>query len=400
MVDDLNAFKTGCLFLLVGTNPLPNYVAALLLAKSEGKIILLHSGGYRGTGKIAENLKRAISKRIPGIQVEPWEIDEKDGDRIAKKIDLLLRDVNPRSSLGLNYTGGTKAMSVHAYQAIKGASETVVCSYLDARTLSLLIDAGDDAHTKVIPVGQSCEVQLQKILSLHGYYSYDVKRDPVQPEFCRSLAEIYSNKDSYYEWRKWLEQASSEGFKALPTKAEYPLLEKVINTIDVLCDGKPSPGLLAQKLGRDKLSSCKNFLEGNWLEEYVFCSLQQLAGELGLRDVGFNLISKKPRDFELDVVFVWGYQLFALSCKASNNKKTCKLGLFEAYTRARQVGGDEARVGLVCCYDRPDQLRREVEEEWFAEGRVKVFGMSDLLDLPARLRDWIITANNLEGGAL
>lgn len=85
MVDHLNAYKTEHLFLLVGTNPLPNYVAALLLAKGEGKIILLHSGGHQGTGKVAENLERAITKRMPGIQVERWEIDEKDGDRIAKK---------------------------------------------------------------------------------------------------------------------------------------------------------------------------------------------------------------------------------------------------------------------------------------------------------------------------
>ena len=62
------------------------------------------------------------------------------------------------------------------------------------------------------------------------------------------------------------------------------------------------------------------------------------------------------------------------------------------------MGGDEARIGLVCCYDLPGQLQREVEEEWFAKGRVKVFGMNDLLDLPAKLRDWIITVDNLEGG--
>lgn len=396
MVEALRAFKTDYLFLLVGTNPLPNYMAALLLAKSEGKIILLHSGGNRGTGEIAKNLERAITKRMPGIQVALREIDKKCGDRISKKMDLLLEDVNPLS-LGLNYTGGTKAMSVHVYQAIKRVSESAVCSYLDASALSLLIDARNDAATKTIAVGLLCDVQLKEILSLHGYYNYKVKQDPVQPELSYALTKIHSNIDSYNQWKRWLE---AENFKALPSKREYPLLEKVINSIDMLCDGKPSPGLLAQKLGRDNLSSCKDFLEGKWLEEYTFCSLQQLADELGLKDVGFNLTSKRPRDFELDVVFVRGYQLFALSCKASKKKTHCKLGLFEAYTRARQVGGDEARVGLVCCYESPGQLQREVEEAWFAEGRVRVFGMSDLSDLRAKLRDWIITANNLEGGAL
>lgn len=53
-------------------------------------------------------------------------------------------------------------MSVHVYQAIKNRVESAVFSYLDARTLSLVIDARDGASTKVIPVGQSCEVNLNE----------------------------------------------------------------------------------------------------------------------------------------------------------------------------------------------------------------------------------------------
>lgn len=49
----LEPCKTDYLFLLVGTNPLPNYVAARLLARPKGKIYLLHS---RTTGDIAQNL--------------------------------------------------------------------------------------------------------------------------------------------------------------------------------------------------------------------------------------------------------------------------------------------------------------------------------------------------------
>lgn len=396
-INSLAEYKTDYLFLLVGTNPLPNFVASILLAKTNGKIILLHSGGQRGTGRIAENLKLVIKGRIPEVLVEMREIDEKDGDRIVKEVGFLLKDIDKYSTIGLNYTGGTKAMSVHVYQAIKNKVESAVFSYLDARTLSLLIDAIDGAPTKVIPVGQSCEVNLKEILSLHGY-RYTVKQEPVQPAFCRALAEIYSNIDSYKEWKKWLEKSTNEGFETLPSRPEYQRLDRVIDTINELCEEKPSSDLLAKKLRHSKLSSCKDYLEGKWLEEYTFCSLKQLANELGLMDIGFNLVSQRPRKFDLDVIFVRGYQLFALSCKASNNKTTCKLGLFEAYTRARQVGGDEARIGLVCCYNLPGQLQKEVEEEWFAKGRVKVFGMNDLLDLPAKLRDWIITVDKLEGG--
>jgi hypothetical protein len=58
---DLAAYKTNYLFLLVGRNPLPNYVSALLLAKDEGTIVLLHTPGTDGTGKVANNLRKVIN---------------------------------------------------------------------------------------------------------------------------------------------------------------------------------------------------------------------------------------------------------------------------------------------------------------------------------------------------
>lgn len=400
MADSFKDYRTDYLFLLVGTNPLPNYVSALSFAKKEGTIILLHSGGNRGTAEIAKNLKWVITKRLPEVRIEPREIFENDGMRITARVDEILGNINRQATIGLNYTGGTKAMAVHVYQAIKSKCPAVF-SYLDARTLSMFIDANEDAPVKSIPVSRLCHVQLKEILLLHNYRRYKINDSPVQPVFCRAVAEICSKENSYKEWRGWLEETVKDNFETLPAKSKYPLLENVINTIDTLCDGKASPDLLAQKLGRDRLKNCKDYLEGKWLDEYVFCSLQQVADDLGLKDIGFNLNIEKFRDFELDAVFMLGYQLFALSCKASDKKKQCKLGLFEAYTRARQIGGDEARVGLVCCYDRPNELRREVEESWFAKGRVEVFGISDLPCLPEKLRDWVISANNdmVEGGA-
>ena len=93
---DLEAYKTDYLFLLVGTNPLPNLVSALLLAKTGGKVILLHSGGAQGTSEVAENLKRVIVKKAPEIKVELREIDEKDCGRILKDMAPLLKDIKKK----------------------------------------------------------------------------------------------------------------------------------------------------------------------------------------------------------------------------------------------------------------------------------------------------------------
>jgi hypothetical protein len=40
-------------------------------------------------------------------------------------------------------------------------------------------------------------------------------------------------------------------------------------------------------------------------------------------------------------------------------------------------------------------LQREVEESWFTDGHVRIFGIKELLELPAQLEEWFETANDL-----
>lgn len=344
MAADLMNYQTDFLFLLVGSNPLPNFVSAMLLAKKGGKVILLHTAK---TGQVAANLKDAIDHRKMGITVEPREIDTKCSDRILREMESILEEMGRESSVGLNYTGGTKAMSVHTFRAVGNAFDEAVFSYLDARALSLVIDTKGEL-TKEIGVGQACPVELEEMLALHGFRRYSSKQELTQPDFCKVLAEeVSSNIEAYKDWKKWLEGSEGEAnrgwLETLPTKEEYPELAKVIDAISKICGGKPSPELFAKGLGKDKLNSCKEFLGGTWLEEYTYCSVRQLAEDLNLKDLTFGIKptpnSKKPQKFESDVVFIRGYQLYVVSCKASTKKSYSKLGLFEAFTRARQLGG-------------------------------------------------------------
>ena len=89
-------------------------------------------------------------------------------------------------------------MSVHVYRAIKNAFESAV-SVIWTRTLSLWIDETDDFAQKYSCKPIMC-VATAEILSLHGYY-YNSKHVPVQPDFCRILAEIHSEKSSREEWK-------------------------------------------------------------------------------------------------------------------------------------------------------------------------------------------------------
>lgn len=399
---DSAQFQTQNLFLLVGTNPLPNYVAARLLLKTGGQLYLVHTDE---TSQIADRLTAALdpggnaTKGAEGKQrgrAIKIPVDEAKSDDIFTKVS---RCAEGKQDVGLNYTGGTKTMAVHAYRAVEQNCPDAVFSYLDAKTLSLFVEAKrpQGQQMQQISVARTLEISLSKMLALYAYNLPQVRQTPVQPEICQALARIHSNTSAFGQWRDWCGQQSLQN---LPNRQQYPLLGDVIDAFDRLGNGNATPELIAQALNPEwtGLEQCRKWFLGDWLEEYTLwaCIEARSQNPKLFSDFGIDLKPKGPkkRAFQFDVAIVRGYQLFAISCIASDKKEKCKEHLFEAYVRARQMGGDEARIGLVSCApkDNPDSspsaIQREIEEAWDAKGKVRVFGAEHLPDLPAYLKDW------------
>lgn len=163
---------------------------------------------------------------------------------------------------------------------------------------------------------------------------------------------------------------------------------------------------------KDEIEFCK-WLSGTWLESALLSALQNCPQELHLKEWYMDLKLKAgDTKFQFDVVAIRGYQLFAFSCTTEsagheNDKERrgifnsrlesgpgrglLKQKLFEAYVRARQMGGDEACVALVCCMEQEeaDKLQEEVRRDISPEGRIRVFGRECLADLTGNITDWI-----------
>lgn len=140
------------------------------------------------------------------------------------------------------------------------------------------------------------------------------------------------------------------------------------------------------------------WLDGEWLEHQVFLAFESCRTELGIHYVGMdlNLAGRSGgAEFQFDVAAVRGYQLFACSCTTGNERAFCKQKLIEAYVRAHQIGGDEARVALVCCDDDPKSLEKEIQRDVDPEDRVRVFGFADLPHLSGLFCDWITQQSRL-----
>jgi hypothetical protein len=399
-MDSFEPYRTDVLFLLVGGNPLPNYVAAMLLAAQRATVMLLHTSGPQNTAQVAGRLRSLLEEKRPDLSIVPHGIPDSDGEAIESRVQELLRtDVPSGGTVGLNYTGGTKAMAVHTYHVLRGAFPQGCFSYLDLRTLGMWVRLGAEPIQHK-PIGRGVALTLPEIFKLHGWQPVPNASpwQPVDARLCAAIAAIHQEPQGFQQWRAWIETLPE--CPTLPDLAKHPSLEPLLHALSELCGGAaPTEGDLARVVGHDKFISCSKFLAGGWLEHHSVTALQGAAQNLGLAEVGAGLLLQKmdakagERPLDLDVAAVHGYHLFAVSCMNTELTNRAKLHLFEAFARARQLGGDEARLALVCYVEDSASLRQEVEDMLDTEGRIAVFGRRDLHDLTAALTQWIKKAS-------
>lgn len=391
--------KTDHLLLLVGNNALPNFVAANLLSHDQTTVHILHTDN---TGRVAKALDGAIAQRRPEVQTFFWQIDVADSVEITEQVGSVLRSIKRDESIGMNYTGGTKAMSVHGYLAATAHRNDVVFSYLDAQTLSLRIDGGVAEQSIRIDARDLCPVDLDTLVRIHGYSGFKkvlVQESNVErSKIIDALLKIHLDVDGFQQWERYL--TFEKELTALPSLDTYPELAPFVACVREHCGAKATTSDLAKLLGeKEQLVSYRKWLNAEWLEEYTLGVVQAIAAEITIDDWGMGLepISGRRKGaqplFELDVAAMRGYQLYAISCMASTRKDACQEHFFESYIRSRQLGGDEARAALVCFSDKPHQLETKIQESWLTSGDVRVFGREHLSDLQKHLRQWFETPN-------
>lgn len=385
-MNNLQDFQSKHLFLLVGTNPLPNYVAAKLLRKPDAKVYFVHTDE---TLKIAQRLAESLGLSEETKSFIP--VIESDIDDVFDEVSSICKKLGDQE-VGLNYTGGTKTMVVHAYRTVEKICHDPIFSYLDARSLKMIIERRNQPYLD-FPVSISIKPEIQDLLALHGYtLKHDPTWHPFKPEVCLELVKIPCD-----ELRKWGDNYLRDDKNYLKKKEND--LKQILLPIDPPFDKVASYWQGCQTLGElsaqwdMNVKELSKWLDGLWLESYTLWALKQIATDCQIHQYGMNF-EPRERKFEFDVAAMHGYQLFAISCTTGSNKGLLKSKLFEAYVRARQMGGDEARVGLVCCApkDNPDNnpelIQREIEETWDVQGKLQVFGAEHLPNLSEYLREW------------
>lgn len=405
-MSNLDNYKSDTLMLIVGSNPLPNYVAAMLLAKDNARLVLIHTDKTEG---FAHRIYDLVKAKRPGLRNPAFvEICEANRSRIIDALNDQLTPLikeRPNDVIGLNYTGGTKAMAAHTFDWVKNNVKAPVFSYLDSRTFQMFIDKKDDkVSSKAFPALESVKVSIPELMQLHDDFEYQKINDNIKkyPQFADASEDMFEfMKDNHEIWRLWCNKNLKrtdgrfisdgalkkailpEGYMRKP----FQFLS-VGDEVTKLADAAKECDTDAKKLA--------GWLDGKWLEDYVLKCVTEIAEECGITDYCRNIDVNEPKNFEFDVAFMKGYQIFGLSCTTSDDKGLCKSKLFEAYIRTHQMGGDEARTALVCFYKDSLVLQNELEKQWEAKNKIKIFGRDKIFDLKEELKRWIFNVGEIK----
>ncbi len=398
------------LILVIGTNPLPNYVAVRYFLRENSSLQRVWTIcseknteiGQKSTRKYAENLKDVLEKQESNVSFEEIvfveNVNEKRSiEKAAKNILKKLESLNV-SNAHFFYTGGTKSEVVHFYNFFHSNESGVNFgfSYLSARDFKLYFD--DNA--KVSPdLRGLVSISFKNLCKLH---SFEVEESAEENEeiYQDALAKLdnfiqdgriedFFNPDNGYN-RELFEDKNGNLADKIKKIAD---IEKLKNTefnnvfLDV-CSAFPEDyrlfknGKFNDDLSNKKFKAIvKNFLDGKWFELYLKKVLMENKEIISFDEI---LTNQEPRNgdnvFELDVVLIKGYQLVGISCTTSDFKYLCKSKGFEVILRNRQIGGAEAKAILVTKANssNTDILQNELMlTTGTSQGNILVLGFED-----------------------
>lgn len=394
--------RSSHLFVLVGRNPLPVWVVARLLLQEGGQLYLVHSPKVR---PVAEHLARRWRER-GGEQPIYVGIPAYESRGIDNAMAAHLEAINA-GSVGLNYTGGTKVMALHAYRAmerrLRPGVDGPIFSYLDPERLLMRFDQSAHLRDGAAPifVGRAAlaSLSVKELFDLHDPRDLYTRTsfqgmapEPPALPVAQAIAALHATAAGTAKWRELSQKLRRDKDLTNEAIGEWPAPHDAVG--QALLAGR-APATTWAELIQAKVWPFKSvgdltaWLDGAWLESYVYDLARQLREPLALTDVAQHVSAQFSRyRIEVDVVITRGYQMLFISCYSGTSTNTATAKLMEAAIRARQVGGDEAGAALVCMSLTPSAIEDDVRIA-ASEDRIRVFGQPDFPQLADKLHQWI-----------
>lgn len=295
---------------LIGGQTIPNVLLINEMNKMD-EYIFIHTSS---TKRQADFITSACAEVITGIRyIEVGEYNTNKFDEILIK-ELVL---NNEDKIHINLTGGTKIMSIGAYNFfLKNFPDNSIMYYCEG---------GKNQYRQVYPIGENNPFIHKYKIPLHIYFRAN---------------GIAKNKDLFYSKNDILSKNSCLKSKSLANKifdkfskrSDLHLLKGIYELQSSRLRGKSILISNYSELNESLLSLSFEFndsnrsildknetkyLTGDWFEEYVFYSLKDL---LGLEDefsvLGINS-KREEAPNEYDILLIINNDLYYIECKST-----------------------------------------------------------------------------------
>lgn len=333
------------LALLVGGNPLPNYVVAKYHFQGNNGLeipstVILVLTERTANSEVHKNLEAAIKKLFTLQQTNICIVEWRPTDSPATLADKFRQMHRPNDTFHLNYTGGTKQMAVCAVEAVELIKTKVeFISYLNATSHTLHFEGCSLAATG--DLRNKINLTLDELLQLHDFQIKEAKQQV-------AANGIYEKVSEFLRVLASDEDDNRSEFCAFRRKVALKLLlNESLNSSDI-------PSGISNVLPFSMWgNSDKKFLTGGWLVDAILLQFIKIKDQLepALSDFAAQIETNRGGNF--DLLLLQGYHLTLVGCMAlgcDNDEDLdgrLQAKAFELVQRAQQLGGEEARAILV-----------------------------------------------------
>lgn len=358
---------------LVSDQPIPNLIPIFEGETRPAQVILLVSNDKKSQGTWLKGVIEDAGCSVTVEEIHPYSL-ERAYTTVVNLVDSL-SGIN----VALNATGGTKIMSLAAFEAFRYGEKPVF--YVDTENRKII-----NLYPPRDPVPAPNVLKVEPYLKSYGYAVLSEGRSNVRPPDVGGIAEII-----IAEPNKWANavralnsiatnaQTSLRGPVSSKTRSEVPCFSELVEIFEAI-------GLVEddgnQLIFPDEES--RLYVNGGWLEEHVISVLRELQKDLEIVDLQNNLQVRKapsgPQN-ELDVVFTSWNRLHLVECK------TGSVGAEVTYkieTLKNVTGGTFGRAILISFHS----LRAEHKQRC-ADLRIECVDGSSIRHLKDSLIRWV-----------
>ncbi|MCA1945321.1 MAG: DUF1887 family protein [Desulfovibrio sp.] len=361
---------------IVSEQLVPNLLPVLLPGHKPQACMLLASQAMQGQ---AQRLKDMLSVR--GVQTSVHSMHDTDLDTAFGQLASLEPSL-AGAAVTLNITGGTKLMTLVAYEFAREIKARVV--YVDTRNQRLIQLAPKRLET---PLPDALTVA--DALACAGY-SVEKKHQGAVPAQLRDLAEeLIRNLSRFQSILPVLNHVAMRASETMVTSLETGELRKPALLECLSLFEKAGYCSVADDAVVFADDEARKLMNGGWLEVYVASVAHRLRGAGGMYDWCSN--AKITNDHgvrnEVDLAFTSGNRLHLIECKTQHPKSMNgkdDAPHYKIKALRDHLGGVMAKAMLCSAIS-----LRSVDRERLAEYKIRVVEGPALVHLEKTLRQWM-----------